>query len=73
MRRKQISWRSRREAEADSLPRVNDPAISALNTVDYYNDVLKKMRGQEPEAFVRLYSAGNAALQRWTGARFLSG
>jgi hypothetical protein len=33
----------------------NDPAISALNTVDYYNDVLNRMRGQEPEAFVRLY------------------
>ena len=33
----------------------NDPAISALNTVDYYNDVLNRMRGQEPEGFVRLY------------------
>lgn len=33
----------------------NDPAISALNTIDYFNDVLNRMRGQEPEAFVRLY------------------
>jgi hypothetical protein len=33
----------------------NDPAISALNTVEYYNDVLNRMRGQEPEAFLRLY------------------
>ncbi len=33
----------------------NDPAISALNTIDYYNDVINRMRGQEPEAFVRLY------------------
>jgi feruloyl esterase len=33
----------------------NDPAISALNTVNYYNDVINRMRGQEPEAFVRLY------------------
>jgi hypothetical protein len=33
----------------------NDPAISALNTINYYNDVTNRMRGQEPEAFVRLY------------------
>jgi len=33
----------------------NDPAISALNTIDYYNDVLNRMRGQGPEEFVRLY------------------
>jgi hypothetical protein len=33
----------------------NDPAISALNTINYYNDVLNRMRGQGPEAFARLY------------------
>jgi len=33
----------------------NDPAISALNTINYYNDVVNRMRGQEAEAFVRLY------------------
>jgi feruloyl esterase len=33
----------------------NDPAISALNTINYYNDVTNRMRGQETEAFVRLY------------------
>jgi hypothetical protein len=33
----------------------NDPAISALNTINYYNDVITRMRGQEPQAFVRLY------------------
>jgi hypothetical protein len=33
----------------------NDPAISALNTINYYKDVTDRMRGQEPEAFVRLY------------------
>jgi tannase/feruloyl esterase len=33
----------------------NDPAISALNTINYYNDVTDRMRGQEPEAFLRLY------------------
>jgi feruloyl esterase len=33
----------------------NDPAISALNTINYYNDVLNRMRGQEPETFARLY------------------
>jgi hypothetical protein len=33
----------------------NDPAISALNTINYYNDVMNRMRGQAPEAFVRLY------------------
>jgi feruloyl esterase len=33
----------------------NDPAISALNTVNYYNDVLSKMGKPETEAFSRLY------------------
>jgi hypothetical protein len=33
----------------------NDPAISALNTINYYTDVMNRMRGQEPEAFMRLY------------------
>jgi hypothetical protein len=33
----------------------NDPAISALNTINYYNEVINRMRGQEPEGFVRLY------------------
>jgi len=33
----------------------NDPAISALNTINYYNDVLDRMRGQGPEEFLRLY------------------
>jgi hypothetical protein len=33
----------------------NDPAISALNTINYYNEVINRMRGQETEAFVRLY------------------
>jgi hypothetical protein len=33
----------------------NDPAISALNTINYYNDVITRMRGQETEAFLRLY------------------
>lgn len=33
----------------------NDPAISALNTINYYNDVINRMRGQETAGFVRLY------------------
>jgi feruloyl esterase len=33
----------------------NDPAISALNTVNYYNDVVSKMGARETEAFIRLY------------------
>ena len=33
----------------------NDPAISALNTINYYTDVMNRMRGQEPESFARLY------------------
>lgn len=33
----------------------NDPAISALNTVNYYNDVVSKMGAGETEAFARLY------------------
>jgi feruloyl esterase len=33
----------------------NDPAISALNTINYYNEVVSSMREQETEVFVRLY------------------
>ncbi len=33
----------------------NDPAISALNTINYYNDVASRMGGRETEAFARLY------------------
>ena len=33
----------------------NDPAISALNTLNYYNDVVSKMGEKETEAFARLY------------------
>jgi hypothetical protein len=33
----------------------NDPAISALNTINYYNEVLSKMGGPETAAFARLY------------------
>jgi len=33
----------------------NDPAISALNTVDYYEGVVGKLGKQETEAFARLY------------------
>jgi len=29
----------------------NDPAISALNTVNYYHDVVSKMGARETEAF----------------------
>jgi feruloyl esterase len=35
----------------------NDPAISALNTVNYYDSVMKKMGQKEVESFVRLYMA----------------
>jgi Tannase and feruloyl esterase len=33
----------------------NDPAISPLNTVNYYNDVMSKMGARETEVFARLY------------------
>jgi hypothetical protein len=33
----------------------NDPAISALNTINYYNEVVSRMGGKETEAFARLY------------------
>jgi len=33
----------------------NDPAISALNTINYYNDVVSKMGARETEALARLY------------------
>ncbi len=33
----------------------NDAAISALNTIDYYNSVIGKMGRQETDSFVRLY------------------
>jgi hypothetical protein len=33
----------------------NDPAISASNTVNYYNEVVSRMGGPETEAFARLY------------------
>src|SRR5437660_5144387 len=33
----------------------NDPAISALNTINYYNEVIHRMRGLEREAYVRVY------------------
>jgi Tannase and feruloyl esterase len=33
----------------------NDPAISALNTIDYYGSVMEKMGKQGTEAFTRLY------------------
>ena len=33
----------------------NDPAISALNTVNYYNDVVSKRGARETKAFTRLY------------------
>jgi feruloyl esterase len=33
----------------------DDPAISALNTIDYYDDVLRKMGSQKAESFLRLY------------------
>ena len=33
----------------------NDAAISALNTINYYNDVVRKMGARKSEAFARLY------------------
>jgi Tannase and feruloyl esterase len=33
----------------------NDPAISALSTIDYYDSVVSKLGEQETDAFVRLY------------------
>jgi feruloyl esterase len=35
----------------------NDPAITALNTIDYYESVIKKMRQEDVDSFVRLYMA----------------
>ena len=35
----------------------NDPAISALNTINYYNSVATKMGQRAADAFVRLYMA----------------
>jgi len=35
----------------------NDPAISALNTINYYNRVVSRMGGKETDAFARLYMA----------------
>jgi feruloyl esterase len=33
----------------------NDPAISALNTINYYEDVIRHMTGSKTQSFVRLY------------------
>jgi len=35
----------------------NDPAITALNTIDYYQSVIKKMGQKDVDSFVRLYMA----------------
>ena len=35
----------------------NDPAITALNTIDYYESVIQKMGEKDVDAFVRLYMA----------------
>jgi feruloyl esterase len=35
----------------------NDPAITALNTIDYYKSVIKKMGQKDVDSFVRLYMA----------------
>ncbi len=35
----------------------NDPAISALNTVNYYQSVVTKMGAKDTDSFVRLYMA----------------
>ena len=35
----------------------NDPAISALNTIDYYGSVVSRLGQQDTDAFVRLYLA----------------
>jgi len=33
----------------------NDPAITALNTIDYYESAIKKMGQKDVDSFVRLY------------------
>ena len=33
----------------------NDPAISAMNSIDYYNQVVQKMGAQNADSFLRLY------------------
>jgi feruloyl esterase len=43
----------------------NDPAISALNTIDYYESVLGRVGRKESEGFVRLYMV--PGLQHCTG------
>jgi len=35
----------------------NDPAITALNTINYYDGVIKKMGKKDVDSFVRLYMA----------------
>jgi len=35
----------------------NDPAITALNTINYYESVIKKMGQKDADSFVRLYMA----------------
>jgi hypothetical protein len=35
----------------------DDPAISSLNTIHYYNSVIEKMGQREVDSFVRLYMA----------------
>ena len=35
----------------------NDPAITALNTINYYDAVIKKMGQKEVDSFIRLYMA----------------
>jgi feruloyl esterase len=35
----------------------NDPAITALNTIDYYESIIKKMGQEDVDSFVRLYMA----------------
>jgi hypothetical protein len=43
----------------------NDPAISALNTVNYYTSVVSKMGARETDAFVKLYMV--PGMQHCTG------
>jgi hypothetical protein len=43
----------------------NDPAITALNTIDYYESVIKKMGQKNVDSFVRLYMA--PGMQHCTG------
>ncbi len=43
----------------------NDPAITALNTIDYYESVIKKMGQEDVDSFVRLYMA--PGMQHCTG------